>query len=129
LPAGKWTTLVKLLRDFPRNPGPFYRVYREWSKSGHSRNIKAIVEALLRHYGVFDSLKNPYPSTIQALARCLSSEAAVVILEDRQRHDADTHWVGARSLEKNYQEGALGMLPEGTGVDAPHVRGMSPLRQ
>jgi hypothetical protein len=37
--------------------------------------------------------------------------------------------VQARSIENDYQEGALGMLPEGTGVDAPHVRGAPPLRQ
>jgi hypothetical protein len=59
LPAGKWMTLIKLLWDSPPNPGPFYRVYREWSKSGRSRNIKALVKLLLRHYGEFHILKNP----------------------------------------------------------------------
>jgi len=129
LPAGKWATLVKLLWDSPPNPGPFYRVFREWTPSGRSRNIKILVEALLRHYGEFDSVENPYPSAIQALAKRLSSEAAVATLEDRQRRDADTRRVQARSLENAYQEGALGMLPEGSGVDAPHVQGAPPLRQ
>ena len=129
LPAVKWHFLVKLLWDSPPNPGPFYRVFREWTPSGRSRNIKLLVDALIRHYGEFDTIENPYPSTIQALASRLSSEAAVATLEDRQRRDADTRRVQARSLENDYQEGALGMLPEGTGVDAPHVRGAHPLRQ
>ncbi len=102
LPAVKWHSLVKLLWDSPPNPGPFYRVFREWTASGHSRNTKLLVEALLRHYGEFDAIKNPYPSTIQALAGCLSSEAAVATLKDRQRRDADTRHVQARSLENNY---------------------------
>ncbi len=68
LPAGKWVTLVKLLWDAPPNPGPFYGVFREWTPSGRSRNIKLLVDALLHHYGEFDSIENPYPSTIQALA-------------------------------------------------------------
>jgi len=63
------------------------------------------------------------------LARRISSEAAVATLEVRQRCDANTRCVQARSLENDYQEGVLGMLPEGTGVDAPHVRGAPPLRQ
>ncbi len=49
----------------PLNPGPFYRVYWEWTASGHSRNNRLLVEALLCHYGEFDTLKNPYPSSIQ----------------------------------------------------------------
>ena len=129
LPAGKWSSLAQLLWDSPPNPGPFYRVFREWTATGHSRNIKLLVEALLRHYGEFDTIENPYPSTIQAFARRLSSEAAVATLEVRQRRDADTRRVQARSLENAYQEGALGMLPEGTGVDAPHVGGVSPSHQ
>ncbi len=59
----------------------------------------------------------------------LNSEASAAILEDRQRRDANSRRVRARSLENDYQESALGMLPEGTGVDAPHVRGASPSRQ
>ena len=129
LHAGKWTNLVKLLWDSSPNPGPFYHVFREWTASGRSRNIKALVEVLLRHYGELDTLKNPFPSTIQALAKRLSNEAAVATLEDRQRRDADTCRVQARSLENDYQEGALGMLPEGTGVDPPHVGGANPSRQ
>ena len=129
LPAGKYMNLIKLLWDSPPNPGPFYRVFREWTASGRSRNIKALVEVLLRHYGEFDTLENPYPSTIQALAKRLSNEAAVATLEVRQRRDADTRRVQARSLENDFQEGALGMLPEGTGVDVLHVRGANPLRQ
>jgi hypothetical protein len=70
----KWVTLVRLLWETPPNQGPFYCVYREWSETGHSRNIRLIVDALLHHYGGFDSLENPYPSTIQALARHLSSK-------------------------------------------------------
>ena len=88
-----------------------------------------LVDALFRHYGEFDPFEVPYPSTIQALAKRLNSEAAAAILEDRQRRDADTRRVRARSLENDYQESALGMLPEGTGVDAPHVRGAPPSRQ
>jgi len=129
LPAGKWTTLVKLLWDSPPNPGPFYHVFREWTASWRSRNIKSLVDALLRHYGEFDTIKNPYPSTIQALARHLSSEVAVATLEDCQRRDANTRRVQVRYLENDNQEGALGMLPEGRGVDAPHVRGAPPSRQ
>ena len=68
LPAGKWSTLAKLLWDSPPNPGPFYHVFREWTASGRSRNIRSLVDALLRHYGEFDTIENPYPSTIQALA-------------------------------------------------------------
>ncbi len=71
LPAGKWMNLVKLLWDSPPNPGPFYHVFREWTASGRSRNIKALVEVLLLHYGEFDTLENPYLSTIQALAKRL----------------------------------------------------------
>ena len=129
LPSVKWHSLVKLLWDPPPNSGPFYPVFREWTASGHSRNIRLLVDAILRHYGEFDTIENPYPSTIQALARRLSSKAAVATLEDRQRRDADTCRVQARSLENDYQEGAFGMLPEGIGVDAPHVRGAPPLRQ
>ena len=77
-----------------------------------------LVDALLRHNGEFDTIENPYPSTIQALARRLSSEAAVATLEDRQRRDADTRRMQARSLENDYQECVLSMLPEGVGVDA-----------
>jgi hypothetical protein len=99
------------------------------SKSGHFKNIKALVEALLRHYGEFDTLENPYPSTIRALARRLSSEVAVVTVKDHQHCDANTHCMEVRSLENNYQEGLLGMLPEGTGVNAPHVHGASPSHQ
>jgi hypothetical protein len=113
----------------PPNQGPFYHVYREWSETGHSRNIRLIVDALLRHYGDFNPLKNPFPSTIQALARCLSSKVAVATLKDRQQCDANTRRVSARSLENDYQEGALGMLPEGTGVNALQVHGASPLCQ
>ena len=129
LPAGKWSSLAQLLWDPPPNPGPFYCVFREWTATGHSRNIKLLVEALLRHYGEFDTIENPYPSTIQALARHISSEVAVATLEVRQRRDADTRHVQACSLENEYQDGMLGMLPEGTGVDAPHVRGAPPSRQ
>jgi len=129
LPAGKWSSLAQLLWDSPPNPGLFYHVFREWTATGHSRNIKLLVEALLCHYGMFDTTKNPYPSTIQALARRLSSEVAVATLEVRQRRDADTRRVQARSLKNDYQEGALGILPEGTGVDAPYVRGAPPSRQ
>ncbi len=111
LPAGKWMSLIKLLWDSPPNPGPFYRAFREWTAPGRSRNIKTLVDALLRHYGEFNTIENPYPSTIQALARRLSSEAAVATLEDRQRCDADTRRVQACSLENDYQEGTLGMLP------------------
>jgi hypothetical protein len=67
-PPNKWVTLVRLLWETPPNQGLFYGVYREWSETGHSRNIR-IVDALLCHYGDFDPLKNPYPSIIQALAR------------------------------------------------------------
>ena len=129
MPAGKWMTLINLLWESPPSPGPFYRVFREWTPSGRSRNIKVLVDALFRHYGEFDPCEVPYPSTIQALAKRLNSEAAAAILEDRQRRDADTRRVRARSLENDYQESALGMLPEGTGVDAPHVRGAPPSRQ
>jgi hypothetical protein len=59
----------------------------------------------------------------------LSSEAAVATLKKHQHRDANTHRVKACSLENDYQEGVLGMLPEGTGINAPHVRGVSPLRQ
>jgi hypothetical protein len=128
-PPYKWVTLVRLLWEMPPNQGPFYRVYREWSETGRSRNIRLIVDALLHHYGDFDPLKNPYPSTIQAMARRLSSKAVVMTLEDRQQCDANTCCVSARSLENNYQEGALGMLPEGTCVNAPQVHGASPLYQ
>ena len=64
----------------PLNRGPFYRVYREWTATGHSRNNRLLVEALLCHYGEFNTLENPYPFTIQALARRLSREAAVATL-------------------------------------------------
>ncbi len=37
--------------------------------------------------------------------------------------------MSARSLEKDYQEGVLGMLSEGTGVNALQVHGRPPLRQ
>jgi hypothetical protein len=57
-PPNKWMTLVRLLWETPPNQGPFYRVYREWSETGHSRNIRLIVDALLHHYGDFDPLKN-----------------------------------------------------------------------
>jgi hypothetical protein len=57
LPAVKWHTLAKLLWDSSQNTGPF---------SGQSRNIKSLVDPLLRHYGEFDTIENPYPSTIQA---------------------------------------------------------------
>jgi len=59
LPAVKWHTLVKLLWDSPPNLGPFYRVFREWTTSGCSRNIKSLVDALLRHFGEFDTIENP----------------------------------------------------------------------
>ena len=88
-----------------------------------------LVESLLRHYREFDTIENPNPSTIQASAERLSSEAAFVTLEVHQRCDANTRRVQVRSLENDYQEGALGMLPEGTGVDAPHVRGTPPSHQ
>ncbi len=50
-------------------------------------------------------------------------------LKDHQQCDANTRCVSARSLENDYQEGTLGMLPEGTGVNAPQVYGVPPLRQ
>ena len=100
LPSVKWHSLVKLLWDPPPNSGPFYPVFREWTASGHSRNIRLLVDAILRHYGEFDTIENPYPSTIQALARRLSSEASVATLEDRQRRDADTCRMQAHSLLK-----------------------------
>jgi hypothetical protein len=58
-----------------------------------------------------------------------AARAAVGTLEDCQRHDANTCHMEARSLENDYQDGALGMLPEGTGVCVPHVRGTSPSHQ
>jgi hypothetical protein len=109
--SGKWVTLFKLLWDSPQNPGPFYHVYREWTASGCSWNIRVLVKALLHHYGEFDTLKNPYPSTIQALARRLSSKAAVATLEDRQHCDANTCCVEVTSLENDYQESGLGLAP------------------
>jgi hypothetical protein len=36
LPAVKWHSLVKLLWNSPPNPGPFYRVFREWTASGRN---------------------------------------------------------------------------------------------
>jgi hypothetical protein len=51
MPPGKWDTLVRLLWDSPLNQGPFYSVYREWAKSGSSRNIRVVVDALFCHYG------------------------------------------------------------------------------
>jgi hypothetical protein len=57
-PPNKWMTLVRLLWETHPNQGPFYRVYREWSETGCSRNIRLIVGALLRHYGDFDPLEN-----------------------------------------------------------------------
>ncbi len=37
--------------------------------------------------------------------------------------------MSARFLENNYQEGVLGMLSEGTGINAPQVHGVPPLHQ
>ncbi len=126
-PPNKWVMLVQLLWETPPNQGPFYCVYREWCETGCSTNIRLIVDALLRHYGDFDPLENPYPSTIQTLARRLSSKAGITTLEDGQQHDSNTHCVLVHSLENDYQEGTLGMLPEGTGVNPWQVRGMPPL--
>ncbi len=50
-------------------------------------------------------------------------------LKGRQQRDANTRPVSARSTENDFQEGGLGMLPEGTGINAPQVQGASPLRQ
>jgi hypothetical protein len=57
-PPNKWMMLVRLLWETLPNQGPFYHVYREWSETGSSRNIRLIVEALLCHYGDFDPLEN-----------------------------------------------------------------------
>ncbi len=63
-PPNIWVMLVRLLWETPPNQGPFYGVYREWSETGRSRNIRLIVDSLLRNYGDFDPLENSYPSTI-----------------------------------------------------------------
>jgi hypothetical protein len=52
-----------------------------------------------------------------------------IAIEDCQQRDANSCRVLARSLENNYQEGALGMLPEGTGINAPQVPSAPPLCQ
>jgi len=59
LPAGKWSSLAQLLWDSAPNPGPIYCVFREWTATGRSRNIKLLVEALLRNYGELDTIENP----------------------------------------------------------------------
>jgi hypothetical protein len=129
MPPGKWTTLVRLLWDSPPNQGPFYKVYREWSESGRSRNIRMLVEALFCHYGDYNAFEHPYPSTIQVLAKRLSSKAATARAADKDHRDANACRVEVRQHENNHQEGAVGMLPEGYGVDAPNVHGALPARQ
>jgi hypothetical protein len=65
---------------------PFYRVYREWSETGHSRNIRLIVDALLRHYGDFDPLENLSEVSkrlcdVMVLQECLSWHAEEICRE------------------------------------------------
>ena len=109
----KWM-LVRLIWVTPPNQGPFNHVYREWSVSGCSRNIRLIVDALIHHYGDFNPLKNPYPSTIQALVRRLSSKkAAVATLEDCQHCDANTHCVFVHSLRTAIRRAHLACFLKG----------------
>jgi hypothetical protein len=67
LPNVTWITLVNSLWEPPPNQGPFYGVYREWTPTGYSRNIKLLVDAIFNHYGDYDHEDNPFPLVTQVL--------------------------------------------------------------
>ena len=126
---GGMTNLAESLWEPPPNQGPFYGVYREWSETNRPRNIGRLVDTLLLHYGVYELIDNPYPSIIQALARQLRIEKEEYERQTRLRRDVANRRAEARGQENEYQEGALGALPGEYGVDAPRVRGVTPIRQ
>jgi hypothetical protein len=63
------------------------------------------------------------------LARRLSIKATTARAADKGRRSADACHAEARQCGNDHQEGALGSLPEGYGVDAPNVHGAHPERQ
>ena len=63
------------------------------------------------------------------MARRLSIKATTARAADKDRRNTDACREEARQCENDHQEGAIGMLPEGYGVDAPNVHGAPPERQ
>ncbi len=129
LPNVTWITLGNSLWEPPPNQGPFYGVYREWTPTGRSWNIRSLVDAIFNHYGDYDHDDNPFPLVTQALARQLRSKALEANRKEQQRCDVANRLVAARTLENEHQEGTLGAIPGEYGVDAPTVRGVTPARQ
>jgi hypothetical protein len=128
LPAGKWSSLAQLLWDSPPTQVPF----TVSSGSGRQLGIPGTSSCLLKRFSAIMGSSTPsrtpthppsrpWLGASAARRRLRLSRSASVVMP--------TLVACRRALLKTTIKRALGMLPEGTGVNAPHVRGAPPSRQ
>ena len=85
--------------------------------------MKDRVLAILGVYGVYDPTVVTNPSRLQTIARHLKDEMDDAKAARRAALDAERLRQEARQRQNVRQEGALGAIPQGYGVDAPRVAG------
>jgi hypothetical protein len=124
-PNGRWAALKQLLWESePPSPGPFHATFRRWAAGNmRGRNMKDRVLAILGVYGVYDPTVVTNPSRLQTIARHLKDEMDDAKAARRAALDAERLRQEARQRQNVRQEGALGAIPQGYGVDAPRVAG------
>jgi hypothetical protein len=129
-PNGKWADLERLLFEpGPPAQGPFHRCFKRWADSQRSRNMKDPVFTLLNHHGVYDPMMVSNLSMLQSLSRIIKDEMDTAEASIRASLEAERLRIEARGRKNIRQEGALGALPRGYGVDAPHVAGADKARR
>ncbi len=124
LPTGRWADLEQLLWESkPPTHGPFYSSFRQWAKNMCPRSMKEQVVALLSFHGVYDPAVVTNPSRLQSAAKHLKQEMDDAKVVGRAALDAKRARQEARQCKNMHQEGALGALPQGYGVEAPCAAG------
>jgi hypothetical protein len=123
-PTGKWADLERLL--FEPNPpaqGPFHGRFKCWADSQRSRNVKDRVVALLNHHGVYNPMVVSNPSMLQTISRTIKAkmDTAEALTLRRASLEAEHLRIEARGRKNVHQEGAMGTLPRGYGIDALRV--------
>ena len=116
-----WPDLKRLLCELdPPNPGPFHFLFRQWSKTQRSMNMKERVLALLSFHNDIDPSEG-HVSTLWSLAKHLKDKRDAFEETRLAAADADCARVEVHACENVRQESALGALPHAYGVDAPCV--------
>ncbi len=91
--------------------------------------MKDRVIALLNHHGVYDPMMVSNPSMLQSLSRTIKAKMDTAEALRRASLEVERLRVEARGCKNVRQEGALGALPQGYGVDAPRVAGADETHQ